>query len=522
MDNNPIPGPAPALAPEPTPTPEPAPAPAPSPEPTLAVEPVPAPEPVLAPESTPAPSPEPAPVPEPASTPEPVSAPEAAPVSTPPSFATATDTPITNEPVQTTTPEQGKKKSSGLLIGILAGVGVLAVGVITAIILHFTSATPEKVLNSAITNLLSQKTIAFDVTSEMTSGEDSLKYGIGVYADNSETVYMRITGFGEIIKSLLSVYGTEIDNTVTAKFEELDGQWWKMNANSSSSSSLFSGIANMDFPDNTKFVDAYKKNPFLVAEKTTGNYSTSGDAYKISVDKDKYNAFRSSLSDGSTDAFSLGTVSVDDETEGFIATISSSFFGGGVLTGIYQERDDDGFNQKISIDFEHVAKTAPADAKDISEMESIMASITGYDENALDNSETDAGRSDDYTNDTNDKNDYYSLENTRRRNDYVNLLFSMTKYELNNDGKLPAVGALDATEFINDTGKDPAGNTYVLELVDFAADHDIVTTTNFGQTSVYVVLHATCKDNELVAADSDRTFAVYGSLDGSTSCISGS
>jgi hypothetical protein len=299
---------------------------------------------------------------------------------------------------------------------------------------------------------------------------------------------------------MLSVYGTSIDDTVTAKIEELDGQWWKTNADSGSGSSIFSGLANMDFSGYTKVVDAYKKNPFLVAEKTNGNYSTSGDVYKISINKDKYDAFRSSFGDESTDAFSLGTINVDGETEGFVATVSSSFFGGGVLTGIYQEQEDESFNQKVSIDFEHAIKTAPTDAKDVSEMETIINSIMGY-------------------NDTDDENSLNSNEvDTGRRNDYSALSASITNYMTNNNGKLPAVGTLDAIKYINDTGKDQAGNAYVLEVVDFAADYDIVTTTNFGQTSVYVVWHATCEDNELAATDSDHAFAVYGSLDDGVYC----
>ena len=118
MDNNPTP--------EPTPTPEPA------PEPT----PAPAEEPVAEPVAEPAPAAEPAaePTPEPTPTPEP--APEPTPAPTP--AATLTGAPASDQSLFANNGAK-KKSNTGLIIGIIAGVAVLA----TVLVLVFAVILPN-------------------------------------------------------------------------------------------------------------------------------------------------------------------------------------------------------------------------------------------------------------------------------------------------------------------------------------------------------------------------------------------
>ncbi len=436
------------------------------------------PEPTPAPVETPAVEPTPAPTPEPA--PEPIAAP-AAPAPAP------------------------KKKMSGGLIGLIIGLAMLLIGGGVLAFLYFTSHTPEKILNSAINNLLNQKTIAFDATAETISDNGNYKYTVGLYTDGSDTAYMRMSGIGDIYKALFSVFGTEIADDAMAKINELDGVWWKLESNSEYNGSLFSGITDIDFSIYSKVATAYKQHPFLIATKTSGTYDTSGSAYKISVDESKYEAFSAELKNDNITSIPFGTLEVNGETEDFIVTITSPFLGdNNTITGMYQEKINDLRTMKTTVDFEHAAKTAPTDAKDISEMQSILSEIMGGGQIEKDTTAQ-------------------SQRDTQRRNDYAALSASITTYITNNRGQLPAVGKLDATKFINATGTDPSGYAYALELVDYADEYEMSWGVNPGDdTNVYVVWHATCdSDNKLAEATSARAFAIAGSLeDGSYYCSS--
>jgi len=181
-----------------------------------------------------------------------------------------------------------------------------------------------------------------------------------------------------------------------------------------------------------------------------------------------------------------------------VATVEKPLFGKATLTGVYASRDDDATTQKTTIDFEHGLKSAPADAKDISELQKILTE-------SAEQSDLQASQRD-----------------TQRRNDYSALSAAMVAYMTNNNGALPENGSLDPAKYINSDGKDPNGDTYALEVVDYAGDYSIYTSVGFGETTVYVVKHAGCEDGDLVEKESDRVFAIYGSLENEpyTYCLS--
>lgn len=546
MDNNPTPTPAPepqpAPAPEPPtspapePTPEPAPAPAPEPAPELAPEPTPepTPEPAPTPQPAPAPAPEPAPAPAPepapAPTPEPAPAPE--PIAMPEEPAPINPfnpTAASAEPIPA--PAPAPKQGKGKLIGIIAGVATLVIAVAVVLVLHFTSSTPEKILNNAIINRLSATTIAFSATTEWeqststgfdiiatgVDGEDTepaetktMSYSIDAYIPDSTTSYIRINGFSSIFGSLLSLFGGSLSSEFNDAFSQIDGTWWKVDANAKSESSSVISLTNytIDTEAAKKVLDIYKQNPFLVATKSTENktYKTSGTAYTITIDKTKYDAFKNALANTEVSAsgLTLGPLTLSDdsfEDTKIVMTIQSSFFGGGTLTGVYSEpAGDSTSNQKSSVDFEHVLTAAPADAKDVSELITALQKING-------------GSS----SDTSDA----EQRDIERRNDYAALSTNITSYITNNNGNLPPVGTLDASTYVNATGIDPSGYPYALEVIDYAGNYEMGWGVNPGDsTNVYVALHATCQNGELASADGARAFAIAGSLeDGSYYCL---
>ena len=110
----------------------------------------------------------------------------------------------------------------------------------------------------------------------------------------------------------------------------------------------------------------------------------------------------------------------------------------------------------------------------------------------------------------------------------------MTNYMTNNNGKLPGAGALDPAKYINDTGEDPDGNKYKLEVVACGAtsgecpnaksklartkieNNQTVsdgTSMRDDGTKVVVVTNATCSDGVVKYAKSKRAFAIYGELE---------
>ena len=476
MDNNPTPGPTPTPVPEPTPTPN----------PDLASSPEPAMEP--APEPTSTPVIEPQPVDSATS----ASADETAPIVNPSVPNVAEDVAVA--------PAQGKKKISGALIGVIVGVGVLLLGAIVLLVLHFTASTPDKILNSAVEGLLNQKDISFNASIEQSNGEESMNYLVSVYAREGDAAYIRVSGISEIFKKLLSALETDVSNEYTNEvsemenaLNELENNWWKIKTDDVSDSSLPSELSGINLSSLVKAAETYRKYPFLTAQKTSGTYNTSGTPYTLSIDKAKYDTFRSALNDGSTNTALPDISNIDSEATKPIVTIIGSFFGEGTLTGIYLNSEDESSSTKITIDFEHATKTAPADAKDFSEMQKMLTELIGG-----------SSSSDD--------------ADSERRNDYALLATSITNYMTSNNGNLPPVGKLDATKYINATGNDPEGKPYDVELVDYASEYDIETSTYSAEIPVYVVWHASCRGNELIDSESDHAFAIYGSLDGGVYC----
>lgn len=113
-----------------------------------------------------------------------------------------------------------------------------------------------------------------------------------------------------------------------------------------------------------------------------------------------------------------------------------------------------------------------------------------------------------------------SQRDTQRRNDYSALSANITQYITNNNGALPNVGAVvSANKYINETGEDPDGNTYILEVVECATSG--CTTANFDTskniredgTQVFIVRQGGCKGGALEYVKSNRAFAIYGQLE---------
>jgi prepilin-type N-terminal cleavage/methylation domain-containing protein len=115
-----------------------------------------------------------------------------------------------------------------------------------------------------------------------------------------------------------------------------------------------------------------------------------------------------------------------------------------------------------------------------------------------------------------------SQRDTQRKNDYSQLSAAITQYVTNNNGNLPSSATLPPEKYINETGDDPDGNPYKLNVKKCTSDSDCSVTlrnttdnTNIRDdgTVVYVVTHAKCEGGELKYAKSNRAFAIYGELE---------
>ncbi|MBQ8996489.1 type II secretion system protein [Candidatus Saccharibacteria bacterium] len=112
-----------------------------------------------------------------------------------------------------------------------------------------------------------------------------------------------------------------------------------------------------------------------------------------------------------------------------------------------------------------------------------------------------------------------SQRDTQRRNDYSALSANITQYITNNNGSLPATGAtLAANKYINETGEDPDGNTYILEVVECTtsgctANFDTSKNIREDGTQVFLVRHGGCNGGALEYVKSNRAFAIYGQLE---------
>ena len=124
-----------------------------------------------------------------------------------------------------------------------------------------------------------------------------------------------------------------------------------------------------------------------------------------------------------------------------------------------------------------------------------------------------------------------SQRDTQRRNDYSQLSAAMTSYMTSNNGSLPAAGKLDPSKYINDSGTDPSGFVYALNVIKCtstscadtkvkngttdSADtaYGTKTTTKGESHYVTVFTNAKCVDGQPAYAKSARAFAVYGYLE---------
>ena len=506
MDNNPTP----------TPTPEPTPEPAapPVPDPTTSPE-----------------SPEPTPAPEP--TAELVSEPAPEPSYTVNPFEPSSpspDQPITSEP--TPTPEPTKKKLSGGIIALIVGFAVLLFGGGAFAYLYFTSNTPENIIKTAMDNFLTSDVISFSSTAvwpeDETYGIEAGSYSVDAYIPDSKTGYLRLSGISSVFAQMFSALaGSSSTSLLTDEIKEtiasIDGTWWKLNLDSDEIEDItkISLWRLYGAAENKELATTYAKNPFLVITESTDNkmYKTSGVAYNVTIDKEKYKAFQAAYAAANPSDSScveldmvcekdmyMGPLSFDEdefEDNKIVMTIKSSLFGNGVITGVYVEpvEDSTSFGYSASVDFEHVLTSAPADAKDFSELEEKLKSL---------------GQTDDYDYNYDYNNDYSITDSNDmgRRTDYVSLQATIINYMTNNNGKFPAVGKLDAEKFIG-TSEDPSGYPYALEVVDITGgEYEMSWGVDGVTTNVYVVLHASCDADGLLEENTEyhRAFAVAGSL----------
>ena len=534
MENNPNPTPTPApepTAPAPEPTPNPTPAPAPEPVPTPepvtpepASAPAPEPAPAPAPEPTPdpvvVPAPEPAPVPEPAPAPEaPIAEPTVAPEIVAPSEPGATSpinpfnpaAPVENPAMNPVDPnaKPKKKMSGGVLAAIIVGAIVL-LGGLGFLLFTMLGKNPNDVVNNAFQNVFNEKVLVYKATMEGTSNEQTMTYSTEMIALENGEAYFRVEGLGQLFGALISAFSgnSGLDSSaIDSAFKEIEAIWWKIEPGEeeSTTAGLNVDTSSIAFDKRQKIAAALKANPFFIAEKVAQkSYATSGDVYKITVDKDKLAAYKNAIGDDDNE-LSLSGINFDNESEAPIyATVNSPLFGNPVLTGIYTEMTSENSTSKISIDFEHTQKTAPAESKNISEMTTILQeSLGGLVPNNNDDDDNDYSEGD------------AEQRDVSRRNDYATLSANITGYITNNNGRLPEVGILDATRYINSTGADPSGYPYHLEVVDYAGDYEMGWGVNLGDdTNVYVVLHAACDaDSKLIDSEGTRDFAIAGSLE---------
>ena len=117
-----------------------------------------------------------------------------------------------------------------------------------------------------------------------------------------------------------------------------------------------------------------------------------------------------------------------------------------------------------------------------------------------------------------------SQRDTQRRQDYADLLSSITSYMTNNNGSLPGDSAtLPADKYINSTGNGPSGNAYTITVITCGNSNncgisDFKDATSDAEGSVYIVKSATCNDGAPVKVGSKKAFAVYGGLETGRYC----
>ena len=127
-----------------------------------------------------------------------------------------------------------------------------------------------------------------------------------------------------------------------------------------------------------------------------------------------------------------------------------------------------------------------------------------------------------------------SQRDTQRRQDYGDLLASMTSYLTNNNNSLPANdttgNSLPANQYINSTGNGPSGSAYKIFVTECSSNNGTVckdaeikmnsNATNTTEGTVRVVKKSTCVNGKPTKVDSTRAFAIYASLETGTYCSS--
>ena len=120
-----------------------------------------------------------------------------------------------------------------------------------------------------------------------------------------------------------------------------------------------------------------------------------------------------------------------------------------------------------------------------------------------------------------------SQRDTQRRDDYAALSTAVTTYMTNNNGSLPVNGNNCTANFtatqINSAGTDPNGQTYDLRCTATITTATGAVTgpmTNGARPIVYVIRNARCNNGVPAAGTGNRSFAIYGQLEGGTYCQS--
>lgn len=123
---------------------------------------------------------------------------------------------------------------------------------------------------------------------------------------------------------------------------------------------------------------------------------------------------------------------------------------------------------------------------------------------------------------------------TARRNDYAAFAANITGYITNNNGRLPAAGAiLEANKYINKDGKDQSGNAYTITVVKCNTTANgnpckdpVAELTGNVAATVYLVTNAKCHEaadgtaiqGRAESSTGSRDYAIIGQLESGVYC----
>ena len=295
-------------------------------------------------------------------------------------------------------PAPEKKGKGGLIAAIVIG-AVILLGGIGFLVFTLLGKTPTNLANEAFANAVNSSTFAYKASMEAESGSESISYSAEVVSLANGETYFRMEGIGQLFSVMLSAFGANSD-TLTTAFKEIETTWWKAEAEGASDETGIMMNVDADslkLETRQKVASAIKAHPFFVAEKVTDKtFATSGDVYKITIDDAQLAAYKSAIGD---DDFTISGMSLDNTSNTTIYfTVKSALFSSATLTGLYMEADASSNSTagKMSIDFEHATKTAPAEYKNSSEMTEVLQKATasisskyGYDYDEVDGDDDD-------------------------------------------------------------------------------------------------------------------------------------